>query len=148
MKLCNACYNKQRNSMSGQAFTSFQCAECGTQSSHANTGVPKICHNCADKYQMCQKCGDLLTNKQRFSLYIEKNGLRIVSNMELYEFSFKDEKETFEKLKTTKLQLTNDVHSLRHQLLLNWAELVDFIDEIQELEEFQTWKTNKILKEL
>lgn len=51
---CKACYYQIR--INGQAFTQYTCQMCGKEDMHNNTGVPKICDNCADKNVLCARC--------------------------------------------------------------------------------------------
>ncbi len=56
--ICNNCRQlEQRGLISGQAFTDWTCLKCGREDIHPNTGVPKICKNCSEEYNLCESCG-------------------------------------------------------------------------------------------
>lgn len=42
--------------MAGQAFTDYVCGLCGSSGSHHNTNTPKICRECAAKWDLCVCC--------------------------------------------------------------------------------------------
>lgn len=52
---CRLCFYSTH--IAGQAFTRYACQFCGVSGYHANTNVPKLCRECADKDQSCIKCG-------------------------------------------------------------------------------------------
>ncbi len=51
---CKACHYQIR--ITGQAFSAYTCQMCGKEDKHHNTGVPKLCDNCADKSILCAHC--------------------------------------------------------------------------------------------
>lgn len=51
---CKACFYEV--TFSGQAFTPYTCGMCQLGFMHNNTGVPKLCPNCADKNVLCAQC--------------------------------------------------------------------------------------------
>ena len=56
--MCERC--KGLNLIAGQAFTKYYCRNCHKPEMHANTAVPKLCRDCSDELNKCQKCmGDL-----------------------------------------------------------------------------------------
>ena len=64
MAICKKCYWEQKGMLSGQGFTDFICALCGKRDTWGNTDVPKFCHECSEKLNMCQRCGADLGNEK------------------------------------------------------------------------------------
>ena len=64
MSICRKCWEAKRGMLSGQGFTSYECAICGKMFEHCNTNVPKICPECAEKLNVCQRCLDPLGDKK------------------------------------------------------------------------------------
>jgi hypothetical protein len=54
---------KHAGTMAGQAFTPFQCGDCGGRGDWPNTAIPRFCRMCAFRGFKCQKCGDPLTEE-------------------------------------------------------------------------------------
>lgn len=52
---CKDCFYL-RGGVAGQAFTDYNCAACGKESSWPNTHVPQLCDECSDKHDLCQYC--------------------------------------------------------------------------------------------
>ena len=57
MAVCKKCEEKEREMVSGQGFRDFTCQLCGRVDTWYNTNIPKFCHECSDKLNMCQRCG-------------------------------------------------------------------------------------------
>ncbi len=57
---CKACYYLREPRMAGQAFTPFECANCGDTTAHPNTNVPRYCATCCADNELCQNCGGRL----------------------------------------------------------------------------------------
>ena len=57
MSICKKCYWEQKGMLSGQGFTAFTCALCGKQDTWHNTNIPKFCHECSKRLNICQRCG-------------------------------------------------------------------------------------------
>jgi ribosomal protein S27E len=53
---CLECFHKARNTIAGQAFTSYTCEECGTEAMHPNTNKPVVCDECAKRLVICKRC--------------------------------------------------------------------------------------------
>jgi hypothetical protein len=53
---CKSCYY-MRTAIVGHAFTDYQCCNCGKTATWHNTGVPKLCPECADRKGLCIRCG-------------------------------------------------------------------------------------------
>lgn len=53
---CQVCYYMRSGTLSGQAFTPFECRECGGVFQHHTTRVPILCDACADKLNVCRRC--------------------------------------------------------------------------------------------
>jgi hypothetical protein len=53
---CKACFYL-KDGMALQAFTSYDCKECGNESQHHNSNVPRYCQSCADRHDVCVRCG-------------------------------------------------------------------------------------------
>ena len=61
MKLCDDCNKKSQ--ISGQMFTEYKCKICKKLKHYHNTNTPMICLSCAEKHNLCQKCGNsIVTN--------------------------------------------------------------------------------------
>lgn len=54
MRLCKGC---DKPYWAGQAFRTYQCIMCMQTKHHPNTAIPKICHDCSNKFHLCQRCG-------------------------------------------------------------------------------------------
>ena len=54
---CVACFYLRGDRICGQAFTEWECGQCGKQDMHSNTGTPKFCADCSWKYCVCTQCG-------------------------------------------------------------------------------------------
>ncbi|GAB6429000.1 hypothetical protein bcgnr5378_28770 [Bacillus cereus] len=53
---CKTCfYLKKGGSL--QAFTSYKCGLCDREDRYHNSRVPKYCTECADKLNICVRCG-------------------------------------------------------------------------------------------
>ena len=55
-RYCKSC-QYLRGGLAGQAFTNFNCKNCGVECSHPNTDLDKYCAKCADEHDVCVKCG-------------------------------------------------------------------------------------------
>ena len=55
--ICKRCAKDYRTKIAGQAFTDYSCPICGKVYTHHNTGVPKVCDKCSEKYHVRQECG-------------------------------------------------------------------------------------------
>ena len=53
---CPLCYYVLSGRSAGQSFTEWECRGCGKKNHHPNTGVPRLCTDCADKYGLCVQC--------------------------------------------------------------------------------------------
>lgn len=63
---CRACEYLGRGRISGQAFTAWKCRICGDdQPMHPNTGVPRLCADCAKTYSLCATCGGDIETRHR-----------------------------------------------------------------------------------
>lgn len=55
---CKPCfYWKTSSRIALRAATTFVCQNCGEESEHPNTNVPRYCLTCADRYNACCRCG-------------------------------------------------------------------------------------------
>jgi len=52
---CSMCWSP--HAVSGRAMTPFVCERCGRSAMHSNTDVPRFCKECAQRYNMCCRCG-------------------------------------------------------------------------------------------
>lgn len=66
MAVCKKCEWEEKGMMSGQGFTDFVCQLCGKTDTWHNTNVPKFCHECSKKLDMCQRCGGPLSETEDF----------------------------------------------------------------------------------
>jgi ribosomal protein S27E len=57
-KQCTSC--AERRIVAGQAYTRFECAICAEIGRHHNTAIPKVCRKCANKLNVCERCGIIL----------------------------------------------------------------------------------------
>lgn len=55
-QLCKVCFYL-RDSIGGRAFTPYRCKMCGKEYMHSNTDVPTLCPDCAEKHELCMRCG-------------------------------------------------------------------------------------------
>lgn len=55
--ICKKCL-VDRCFIAGQGFTKWTCTKCGKEFEHHNTDKPKICKECSEKYNLCEKCGE------------------------------------------------------------------------------------------
>ena len=60
MAECKKCKWEEKHMMAGQGFRGFTCAICGRADVWPNTNIPKICHVCSEKFNICQRCGGSL----------------------------------------------------------------------------------------
>jgi len=58
--------------IAGAAFTAWTCACCSNSDMYPNTGTPKICHSCSERYSLCVACGADLSLGLRNKLAIER----------------------------------------------------------------------------
>lgn len=54
--LCHVCYYLKRGGVVGHGFTEYKCEQCGDHYMHENTGVPKLCRQCAESSGRCRQC--------------------------------------------------------------------------------------------
>jgi len=40
----------------GQAFTKYRCGQCFKAHMHANTATPKLCRECSQRTERCERC--------------------------------------------------------------------------------------------
>ena len=52
---CKPCF--YHRTVSGQAFTSFECGICTETHQHPNTHTPQLCTPCAIHNNLCRHCG-------------------------------------------------------------------------------------------
>ena len=64
MVICKKCKDKERGMLAGQGFRTFTCQLCGQEDEWPNTNVPKFCHECSVKLDMCQRCGGSLNEEK------------------------------------------------------------------------------------
>lgn len=57
MAICKKCEWEEKGMLSGQAFRDFTCQLCGRTDTWHNTNIPKFCHECSKRLNMCQRCG-------------------------------------------------------------------------------------------
>jgi hypothetical protein len=69
---CVTCYYLRRGSIVGHGFTDWTCGRCQLVFSHANTGVPRLCHHCSEVLNACVRCCADLELKQRRKLVHKK----------------------------------------------------------------------------
>ncbi len=74
--LCLYCFYVRGPRISGQAFTEWDCEECGEKAMHSNTSVPHYCLDCAWKYNVCADCGADLELRPRLKVRIINKGKR------------------------------------------------------------------------
>jgi len=53
---CRSCFYLKAH-VAGQAFTKYDCKNCGETHTHENTAVPRYCRKCAEEHQACRRCG-------------------------------------------------------------------------------------------
>ena len=59
MNLCKKCIAENvEGAACGQGFREWTCAKWGKKLIHHNTHVPKVCHGCSVKYNLCEECGE------------------------------------------------------------------------------------------
>lgn len=63
--ICQSCKEKNKNIISGQAYTTYICGQCDNAYVHHNTNVPKICLYCSNREKVCQYCGKDMGNENR-----------------------------------------------------------------------------------
>lgn len=61
---CGACYYFGGR-IAGQGFTNYTCQVCEEERTHHNTAVPRICRGCAQKLNICSRCGADIDLKRR-----------------------------------------------------------------------------------
>ena len=64
MAICKKCKWEEKGMLSGQGFTDFTCQLCGKTDTWHNTNVPKFCHECSKKLDMCQRCGGSINEEK------------------------------------------------------------------------------------
>ena len=64
MAICKKCYWEEKGMLSGQGFTDFVCQICDKTDTWANTNVPRFCHECSKKLNICQRCGGKLNEEE------------------------------------------------------------------------------------
>ncbi len=57
VQLCRTCHYLRSGMIAGQAFTDYTCRVCDNVFGYHNTNTPKICTTCANKLNLCVKCG-------------------------------------------------------------------------------------------
>jgi hypothetical protein len=63
---CPVCYYLERGSkIVGHGFTTYTCQECEKEHRHPNTGVPRLCRECAEAKRVCRRCGADIELKER-----------------------------------------------------------------------------------
>lgn len=63
---CTYCFYFNGSYLVGQAFTEWECGVCSKSEIYPNTGVPKVCKECADIHSLCVRCGaDIHTRTDR-----------------------------------------------------------------------------------
>lgn len=68
---CEDC--KCKNIIAGQAFTKYTCQECDQEFMHHHTAVPKVCKECSEEYNLCERCGKYIGIKMKAEEYFMKN---------------------------------------------------------------------------
>lgn len=53
--VCHSCFYLT-STISGQAFTQYECYHCGHTYDHPNTSVPKLCAGCGEELKKCRRC--------------------------------------------------------------------------------------------
>lgn len=56
-QLCRYCFYMNKDTFSGQAFTTVYCHGCGKQMTFSNTDTDNFCSTCGKKYNVCKHCG-------------------------------------------------------------------------------------------
>jgi len=95
MILCAECKKKYNMCAAGQAFTMFKCDLCKERRMHANTAVPKICYDCAEKEKVCQRCGKEIETVEvfeRFKEHVAKTNARALFDNFLERHGVKKDK--------------------------------------------------------
>ncbi len=54
---CKTCYYLKHDRIVTQAFTDYECLNCGTRHTHHNGGVPRYCTSCSTSFGICVRCG-------------------------------------------------------------------------------------------
>jgi hypothetical protein len=63
-RLCLFCFYRH-SGIHGQAFTAWKCILCDKPDTHHNTGVPELCRECSEAFDLCVKCGGTIDCQQR-----------------------------------------------------------------------------------
>ena len=56
----------------GQAFTKWNCFACDKEGMHHNTGVPRLCLDCAKELALCSRCLADINLEYRLRVRINK----------------------------------------------------------------------------
>ena len=59
--ICEECREKNKKRIVCQVFTTFVCEACNRPKQHYNSGVPRICNECACTLNKCQYCKKEMT---------------------------------------------------------------------------------------
>jgi hypothetical protein len=54
---CMSCFYIFHGRVGGSMMTDAECGICGKIMHFSNTCVDKLCDECANKYQLCKRCG-------------------------------------------------------------------------------------------
>lgn len=54
---CPTCFYIMNDLVAGQSFVNWNCRKCSTQQTWGNTNHPKLCNDCAKRFQLCRRCG-------------------------------------------------------------------------------------------
>jgi len=55
--LCRYCYYANTSRIGGAAITTVVCANCDKELTFSNTCVDILCDECAEKLNVCKRCG-------------------------------------------------------------------------------------------
>jgi hypothetical protein len=67
---CVPCFYSEPHIV-GSAFTAWTCACCSNSDMYPNTGTPRLCYACSERYSLCVGCGADLSLAPRNKLAID-----------------------------------------------------------------------------
>jgi hypothetical protein len=67
---CKCCFYRE-STMAGAAMTENQCGICKKEMHWSSTHQEKLCHGCAQKWDLCKECGSTIDLKEPRSIKTE-----------------------------------------------------------------------------